>query len=1194
MKNIVKIFGLMSIIAVIPGAMAATSRVSMISKASPRLSSFSGYITSKTKTTTGTTSYLADSDCVSNYSDCIKANDACGSDFEECTTNLLLHAKMPNCLGVLSQCSSSGVNSLFGSSNMTSITTPIKDGDDITGYTYPTSGSVLGQMVTAAQIKNQLTADQCVKKYTSCLKKDAVCGEDFELCTDNTEFKKQALSCASTLARCKNDGKSELFGSVTAAGSLKPEAGSRLSEMIKEGEKLAVNNAVATCYKVADQCILNACAKNPNKCVTDRKEILIRIADSINGGRAITNQDLTEISKLTSKRDISKYISQECQQTIGTNRYCYMTVKKVPVTKESALKDPDTVEEVFEDLYNGEYGRFDALKNKIDEIVNNFDAKIQDKCIDTMSSCAMRSCGGGVGSVCYAQSKDKNSGTVNIQKSYDEIKSACRAIVDVDPNCQYAAVLNTETLFNSFLDDKSNVFVTLFPDGTNKTDDVIGIVSYLNSLLVTSYNDAAIESLKKQCQTTALACVRSMCGKDYVNCYRNRTDVMAGTYDTGNTKFDNSMNKVGGVLDYNIVIGLCMNTIKESSVCEEHLKIAANDIFKQGKTNPYAESWQYDTTTGRSGIAKQYETVRDAWLGSNSTSVQTEFTDDVLVACRVPEGEGDDDCCSDFDTRDPINNKCDTVIDSCGCKYTEEVKQSMSDYVLDNSAKSLFQKLLVDVEREVQAKYNAKLTKEQNVCNSNNNGGVKGSNENGSTFMWVKLKTNKVPKTYTQKGLKSTEFSPSSDLYGSFCRARITVTSDDPSVQKVLSDKKYANDSVAYFAVGDSFTCGSWLSEKTLEEITKQVGKDAAAAAGRGGAKDKVAQSWATVAGFVGGGLAGYFGMDALQKNGGGALGGLVSGTSNADKDMAQKCVDSAISARAKYRTSINTSDDAKKVNLFMEALSKADEAMNYARRAGVQGIDGLEFKAPGEYKAAVNATNAYFGYETEDISNIVSYATNINCSSVSDGNLKKECENKKKNAISHANALSNTRKSAAISSTDLKATVDSKIELAKGNSAEADNVIREIKGIYAVSGYGLNDTSFVEEGSVKTTKQIGEGGTAYVAAIADSNDMAEVYGKFETSLTTLNDKCSKRANGDHDDDQKKRRNTNLIASAVTATAGGVLGYGIAKSALDVKYENIGNEAVKEWMQEIGEHIHCYLGADELGSFGDVVSIEIE
>jgi len=1044
MKNIVKTFGLLSLIAIIPGAMAATSRVSVISKASPRLPSIAGYITASNNSTSSktvngtTTTYLADVDCIDNYTACIKNNDTCGSDFEECTNSILLHAKMPTCLNVLAQCSAAGRTSLFGTSDLNAIATyATKDSNgEVTAYTYPTASSVLGQMITAAQIENRLDTDQCVKKYTSCLRKENVCGADFELCTDNKEFKKQALSCESTLARCQAAGKTELFGSTSAAGSLLPASGSRLADLIKEGADLAVNNAVATCNKVTDQCILNACQKNPNKCIADRQEILIRIADATNGGRAVTTQDLMEISKITTSRDVKNYIRQECQQTIGSNRYCYMTVKGKPVTRESVLTDPDNVTDVFDDMYSGEFGRFAALDDKIKQIIDNFDAKVQEKCIETISSCAMRSCGSGIGSVCYKQSRDTD-GSVNLTKStksYKEVKSACRAIVDVDANCQYAAVLSKGDLYSGYMNEENSVFTALYPQDSKTGDDPIGVVATLNSLLATSYNDAAIENMKKQCQTTALACVKSMCGKDYENCYRNRTDIVAGTYDTGNSRLDRSMNKMGGILDYNIVIGLCMNTVKNASICTEHLKVAAADWREEQDTL----SWDTDT-------------VRAGWLGANTTKVNKN-ADDVLIGCAISPTEAQTkDNCVAYDRAEPNpNGTCDGVMDEDGCLYTEPVYQSNAEYVLENAGKTLFQELLVDVEREVQAMYNAKLAKEQNVCLANNNGSIRGASDNGSTFMWVKLKNNKIPKNYNMAGLKTKEFTASNDLYGSFCRARITVTSDDRDIQAVLGDK-----ATAYFAVGDSFTCGSWIDQKTLEKITDKVGERAREKAGEGTAKERNALIWGTIAPALVGGVASYFGANALQKKG--LLGGSNKKDLQSDIDKCKSNIRSARNAFSQVKSSSSNENDC------------------------------------GKYESAVGYANY---------------------------------------------ALAEARKAT---------------KAAGGEEADV--------GI----------TSF---------------------EIVDCSENSLLDGSFSPKLNTLEQYC---INFDVDGNATKtKKSTNWIATGVGTTVVGLLGFGITKSVLNAKYDSAEDSAVAQWMEEVGEHIQCYLGTEELGSYGDIISFTVE
>ena len=74
----------------------------------------------------------------------------------------------------------------------------------------------------------------------------------------------------------------------------------------------------------------------------------------------------------------------------------------------------------------------------------------------------------------------------------------------------------------------------------------------------------------------------------------------------------------------------------------------------------------------------------------------------------------------------------------------------------------------------------------------------------------------------------------------------------------------------------------------------------------------------------------------------------------------------------------------------------------------------------------------------------------------------------------------------------------------------------------------------------------------------------------------------------------KKRKKTNWIAAGVGTVVTGALGFGITKSVLSSKYNSAENEAVAEWMKEIGEHIQCYLGTEELGSYGDIVSFTVE
>ena len=75
---------------------------------------------------------------------------------------------------------------------------------------------------------------------------------------------------------------------------------------------------------------------------------------------------------------------------------------------------------------------------------------------------------------------------------------------------------------------------------------------------------------------------------------------------------------------------------------------------------------------------------------------------------------------------------------------------------------------------------------------------------------------------------------------------------------------------------------------------------------------------------------------------------------------------------------------------------------------------------------------------------------------------------------------------------------------------------------------------------------------------------------------------------------KEAKRNRNLVAGAVTSAVGGALAYGISKTVIDIKSQEITNEAMKTWMEEVGDHIKCYVGTEELGSYGTIVNFSID
>lgn len=859
MKFLTNCIGFMAVLCAVDASWAARtapaneSRVSytvpgtngMAAARSRRLPTITSIGTTSTGTaTTGNKSTMTANECVDAYTECIRGSDACGSDFEECTNNTLFYAKKPICNNTLLQCSSAAVNTLFGNSNITALAN--KDNND--EYIYPTAGSVLGQFIAASEISNRLDTGNCVKKYTSCLKKESVCGADFELCTDDIEFKKQKVFCESTLARCQADGVRELFGSDNRAATLATD--SRIGIMITEGANLAAVNAVSTCYKVVDQCFMSACEQNPFKCMVGSDKVSANIAEALDAQTSGTATSLNKSALISGvmagdtveKSQVLGYVKSACLDTIGANKYCYATFEG-QMPKAADLLNEDNRSEIFNEAYNSRMNN-PVMTSKIQQLADKFDKKAKDKCVETIKSCAMRSCGGGVGSVCYALVRNNEGNSINSGRAYKEVKTACEAVVNTDANCQYAASKDSTYRYSD-----STAFGILFPQYEDGFKDPLAVVGSLNATLAASYNDAAMDKFAKQCKNTATSCIKSMCGKDYVNCYRSRTDILSDTYNTGERKFDISMNKVGGVLDFTIVTGLCMETVKNAKACEEHFGVL------------YAQK-QADTTSKTKipgwGTAKD---VRSGWADAvkgGYTATAVEYVDDTGL-CVLSETELKKDRCRSKSTE---SMECGQVDDD-GCIYDEPEKITHRDYQLRMDANTLFREVLADAEKEAQAKYNAKITKEQQMCLAQNNGGVVGRNDmTGSTYQWVKLKSTKVPKNYATNGLAPNAFVTSNDLYGSFCRARVTVQSDDPDIQDEL--RNGADWSTAYFAVGDAFTCGSWIPQEKLESIANKVAAKQTGTNANG--KLNKNQAWGVVGASLLSAGVGVGASEALQK----------------------------------------------------------------------------------------------------------------------------------------------------------------------------------------------------------------------------------------------------------------------------------------------------------------------------------------
>jgi len=1174
-----KSFGFLAVLSVFPASFALTARPSVIGTASSRMPTMTTYIsglgtsTSGGVTTTTTSSLLANAECIDAYTSCIKGADACGSDLEECTTKVLFHGKMPACMSTLAQCNTQGIQSLFGTGNITALQTVATKNSygEVTDYTYPTDGSVLGQLIIGAAISNKYDTSTCVKRYTSCLKKDSVCGNDFELCTTDKEFRKQRVFCDSTLARCQSEGLIELFGSTNT--STAPAATSRVGEMIAEGAALAAVNAVSTCYKVVDQCILNACTENPYKCFENSTNATVKLADAIKLNAATAaaidmkavSIDMTTGMDVVTKSNVASYIKNSCLDTIGSNKYCYATfLGDGQMPTSSQLKDEDNQEEIFDEAYASRMNS--AMKAKIADLVDKFDTKAKQKCTDTIKTCVMRVCGSGSGAACYSQVFGNADKSINNSVTYPELQTGCAAVVNTDAYCKYAAANPNRTGGYNYSYINNDAFTILFPEYEEGGKDPIGVVAALNASLQNSYSDAAIATMKRQCQAVATSCVKSMCGADYQNCYRNRTDVYSSLTNTGDSSFDKSMNKVGGVLDYTIVLGLCLDTVKSASVCEEHLAIERNKL--KIANNSSASSWGGANST------------REGWIDAGAATKITAQTDQVAAV----DENGNALCTNKNGTQQDV---CYTGDCEGGC--TEPVYISYTTYVESQAASTLFKDLIYDLEKEAQAKYNAKLTKQQNMCMSSNTGGIMGKNDMGSTFLWVKLKSNTVPKNYAVTGLKPSQFAASNDLYGSFCRVRVTLHSDDKKIQDVIA--KGTDWAVTYFAAGDAFTCGSWIPEKALNDLANAVAKDARSDAAQG---DGRVRGWMTALGTLsGGGLGAWGGSKIADSN---FLGGLTgNSTVKSNNENAENCV--------KYGERYAMDKDSAYLTRMLNSARKIDTS---------KGTDSdksdLETAISKLRQSMMNSNLSVSNGTSSNSSNADIYECSVvQVVGTKRGESKAECGTKAWCSSSNEHAtLANSVWTCGTAGADTDICTysytgnGSFIQAADGQRININDLTKDDIGRGIVL---CNQSGSQVQQAVKTalsTRTVSTTGMLYINSKGEvvSERLGQAYSNNVTAadlnnnVNALIDACS--AFTDNKSSQKTKSIATAIGAGVGMIAGGVLSYQATKSIQDAKLDKVQKAAYDEWMNEVGTHIRCFVGGDEVGMYGDIISTSME
>jgi len=823
--------------------------------------------------------------------------------------------------------------------------------------TTPTMGSVGGRSIAGATIGRTIgitpvpvnepkdtpyscnrpmpeitTTARCISRYTDCLKKDDVCGEHFELCAESTgidqykEFNQNKIMCQDVLATCPIDAINGLFGSnlgeeepekIDCNGVMTPiarklfegktrktlteltienESNSRIAALIREGNLYAANNAVPTCYKLVDQCFARACTPNPYYCKSGTS---FDVAGKLEGKDCRTNEDLNSPGcylEPINMRHIKDFLSRACIDTVGTSQACYMTTfPDAGPPRPSDLVKQENREDIFDLVFSERFiGQNKTnMERKIDELIAQAVENARAQCRDTIVQCAMNSCAEGNGAACYAQAQ-ASSGTIDIAgiSTRPAIKLGCEGIISNDPSCRFVEVemfVNADGVFDGF-SYKEDVFNNLFQcsnsTGTSPAccttapcklgSDPTGAIASLNTRLSSSFSAGSIDRIRQQCRSTVKSCITNRCGSGYDMCYTGGGAFNTGVDDWIPAVIDTSR-RADGTLDRGIVIGLCYDTVTNDPICKDHF-----DVLEALRTKSNTPSW---------GTSNSIDNAWRSAVDAPHISVQQQISVDNKLQCTAGYNK-------------KIVGDCGTKVDpSCQDELCETYNNPALEVEIEKgviAVGQVFNDVLSEMNDTIQQERRARKTREFNRCMSGNSG-------TNLAYAWVKHTggtnfKNFDRMNYALNGL-NTSFIESRDPGDGFCAIAVELRSTDSEIQKILSDRTSIGSghlsinsagTTRFFAVGDSFDCGSWIPEDTINEIAKRIHKNEL--------DDGKGRRWLTslgVAALTGG--AGAITTHVLNNKG--KRSGILNNNKEAEnKEVANSCINKIKSAIGKIK----------------------------------------------------------------------------------------------------------------------------------------------------------------------------------------------------------------------------------------------------------------------------------------------------
>ncbi|MBO5662294.1 MAG: hypothetical protein J6S12_00320, partial [Alphaproteobacteria bacterium] len=166
-----------------------------------------------------------------------------------------------------------------------------------------------------------------------------------------------------------------------------------------------------------------------------------------------------------------------------------------------------------------------------------------------------------------------------------------------------------------------------------------------------------------------------------------------------------------------------------------------------------------------------------------------------------------------------------------------------------------------------------------------------------------------------------------------------------------------------------------------------------------------------------------------------------------------------------------------------------------------------------------------------------------------------------------------------------------------KNSAASESNCLNSVVNSYSISAYTAKATETATETAANDV------------TIAQHNACIQCTGSNATkpidrsaatsALTVLKTQCEIKEDDDEkdeDDDKSwwEKSGGATVGAAVGAIAGGVLANKVVGSIQDQELNNVERKAFEEFMNTVGSKIRCFVGPDEVGMYGEMISTSME